>query len=57
MCEIAGGDPRYGGEPSSVLCDDLKGWDWVVGGRPQREGIYVYIQLTHFFVQKKLTTL
>ena len=25
------------------------------GGRFQREGIYVYIELTHFIVQQKLT--
>ena len=41
---------------SSVLCDDLDGWDggWV-GGRSKREGIQVYIQLIHFIVQQKLT--
>ena len=27
----------------------------VMGGRPQREGIYVYIGLIHFIVQQKLT--
>ena len=37
MCEIAGGDPRYGGEPSSVLCDDLKGVG-LGGGRKAPEG-------------------
>ena len=26
-----------------------------VGGRSEREGIYVYIQLIHFVVQQKLT--
>ena len=26
-----------------------------MGGRPKREEIYVYIQLTHFIVQQKLT--
>ena len=26
-----------------------------VGGRPRREGIYVYIPLSHFTVQRKLT--
>ena len=26
-----------------------------VGGRLQREGIYVYIELIHFVVQQKLT--
>lgn len=31
-------------ELSSVLCDDLKGWDGEVGeGRFKREGMYVYI--------------
>ena len=29
---------------SSVLCDDLEGWDWgEMGGRSQGEGIYVYM--------------
>ena len=29
---------------SSVLCDDLKGWDGVVvGGRLMREGIFAYL--------------
>ena len=39
-----------------MLCDDLEGWDgegW--GGRRTREGIHVYIQLTRFFVQQKVT--
>ena len=30
-------------EPSSVLCDDLVGWDGGLGGRSKREGIYVYM--------------
>ena len=31
-------------ELSSVLCDDLEGWDeYGVGGRLQRKGIYVYL--------------
>ena len=34
-----------------VLLDDLDGWD----GRSKRVGIYVYIQLIHFIVSKKLT--
>ena len=38
-----------------MLCGDLEEWDW--GGRFKREGIYVYIQLIHFIVQKKLTQL
>ena len=42
MCKIATGKHR---ELSSVLCDDLEGWDGVrgEGGRSKREGIYVYI--------------
>ena len=38
-----------------MLCDDLDGWDGVMGGGLKREGIYVYIQLIHFVVQQKLT--
>ena len=34
-------------ELSSVLCDDLEGWDGLgwgqVGGRLEREGLYVYV--------------
>ena len=38
-----------------VLCDDLEGWDGGgVGGRPKREGIYVYIWLSYVVVQQKL---
>ena len=39
-------------ELNSVLCVDIEGWDWGVGGRIQREGIYVYLQLTHTVQQK-----
>ena len=43
---------------SSVLCDDLEGWDRE-GGRETQEGadmeIYVCIWLIHFVVQQKLT--
>ena len=35
-----------------MLCDNLDGWDGVRGGR---EGIYVYLQLIHIFVQQKPT--
>ena len=38
-------------ELSSVLCEDLEGWD--VGGRLQREGIYVHMQLIHTVTQQK----
>jgi len=38
-----------------VLCDDLEGWDGGLGGRFERKGIYVYIQLIHSVVQQKLT--
>ena len=43
-------------ELSSVLCDDLAGWDgeWRVGGRSKREGIYVYIQLIPFIALQEL---
>ena len=37
-------------ELSSVLCDDIEGWE---GGK--REVIYVHIQLIHVVVQQKLT--
>ena len=41
-----------------MLCDDLEGWE-MEGEREAQEGgdmgIYVYIQLTHFAVQQKLT--
>ena len=41
-----------------MLCDHLEGWDRE-GGRETQEGgdmgIYVYISLTHFLVQQKLT--
>ena len=40
---------------SSVLCEDLEGWDWGrVGGRSKREGLYVYIQLIHLVIKQKL---
>ena len=43
-------------ELSFALRDDLGGWEGGgVGGRSQREGIYVYIQLIHFVVQQKIT--
>ena len=45
-------------EISSVLCDPLEGWDRE-GGRETQEGghigVYVYVQLTHFVIQQKLT--
>ena len=38
---------------SSMVCDDLEGWDGRDGGREaQGEGIYVYLQLIHIVVQK-----
>ena len=40
-------------ELSLALWDDLEGWDGSeVGGRLQREGMYVYISLIHFIVQQ-----
>ena len=45
-------------EPSSVLCGDLEGGDGEgVGRRLKNKGINVCIQLIHFIVQQKLTTL
>ena len=38
-----------------VLCDDLEGRDGAWGGRLKREEIYVYVWLSHFVVQQKLT--
>ena len=42
-------------ELSSVLCDDLEGWDEGLGGRRKREGMDVHIQLSHTAVHQKLT--
>ena len=36
-----------------MLCDEAEGWDVGVGGRFQREGIYVYLELIHVIVQQK----
>ena len=36
-----------------VLCDDLEGWDGGMGGRVEREWIYVYLWLIHTVVQQK----
>ena len=41
-------------ELSSVLCDDLEGWDGRCGVGVKRERIYVYIELIHVAVQQKL---
>ena len=40
-----------------MLCDDLVGQDGEaeVGGRPKREGMYVYLEPIHHIVQEKLT--
>ena len=38
-----------------VPCDDLEGWGAEVGGKLEREGIYVYLELIHFVAQQKLT--
>ena len=43
-------------ELSSVLCDDLEGWDGGSGGRFKREGVYVYMWLIHFLVQQEINT-
>ena len=42
-------------ELSSVLGDDIDGWNERVGGRCKTRGIYVYIWLIHVAVQQKLT--
>ena len=43
------------GSSARLLCDDLEVWDGGVGEkRLKREGICVYLQLTHV-VQQKLT--
>ena len=44
------------GKLRSILCDDLEGWGWGLGGRPTRVGIWQYIWLTCFVVQQKLTS-
>ena len=39
-----------------VLCDVLEEWKGgEVGGSLKREGVYVFIWLTYFVVQQKLT--
>ena len=39
-----------------MLCADLEGAkDGRVGRRSKRQGIYVYRELIHFFVEQKLT--
>ena len=38
-----------------ALCDTLDGWGGEVGGRFRREGVYVYMELSHLVVQQKLT--
>ena len=42
-------------QPSLALCDDLEGQDGRRGGRLEREGIYVYLQLIHIAVRQKPT--
>ena len=41
-------------ELSSVLCDDLEGWEGEAREVPEG-GVYVHMWLIHFTVQKKLT--
>ena len=38
-----------------MLCDDLDGWEMGIGGRLEREGIYVYVKLICFAVEQKIT--
>jgi len=39
-----------------VVYDNLEWWDWVGGGREvKREGIYVYLWLTHVDIWQKPT--
>ena len=52
------GSSRIAQGDQLVLCDHLEGWDREDGREMQEGGdmgIYVYIQLTHFAVQQKLT--
>ena len=54
MCKIASWETAVlHKELSSVLCNDLDGWNG--GGRLSREGICVYIQLIQDVIQQKLT--
>ena len=55
MCDVESEEEaaKQHRELSSALCDDLERWDGV-GGRLMREGIYVYIWLTHIVAQQKL---
>lgn len=41
---------------SSVLCEDLEGFDGRVGAGLRREVIHVFLQLIHIDVQQKLNT-
>ena len=54
--EISSGKLLYntGSSLGSVLCDDLEGWMQQERGRLKREGMYLYLLLTHGFVQQKL---
>ena len=40
---------------SSLFCNDLNGWDRVVGERSTSEVKYTCIELVHFIVQQKVT--
>ena len=40
-------------ELSTVLCDDLEGWNGREGWRLKREEIYIYLWLIHSVVPKK----
>ena len=51
MCKpTASGKQVYNRELRSALCDDLAGRD---GTGRLKEGIYVYLQLTHIIIQQK----
>ena len=44
--QLASGNLLYDtGSPNLVLCDNLEGWDGVVGGREVQEGGDIYIPM------------
>ena len=55
--QIASGNLLYstGNSAQCSVTTQIRGMGPGVGGRSKREGIYVYIQLIHLIVQRKLT--
>ena len=39
-----------------VLCDNAEGWGGGLGGRLQKEEMYVSTELIHFAIQQELTS-